>query len=382
MLLRSLILTGAVNGLFFILLMKNKTKVSHSDKILMLWMGIISLQLGFYYDNLSANPAFPVCLQLLSFSFPLINSPLLYFYIRSLTFGYNFKWRSAGVHLLPFIIFNCLSFFLHYAKDDYLFLKDGFPHFSGALNPGIGYFLTAMLAIVPGYYTFLGLFVLLRHQKALPDNYSYTEKINLNWLKWIVVSQLILFAGLFLFIKYGPGYRLVDYPHLFAVVGAILTLYVFFIGFCGLHQDAVPNNSTSPPGPLHEEYIEKTSYKNSGLSDEKADQLFIRLMLYMDGHKPFLNEDLSLAMLSGKLNITANQLSQVINQKARTNFFNFINGYRVESVKEKFRDPAMAHFSILGIAYDCGFRSKSSFNKIFKENTGQTPLEYRKTGMQ
>ena len=98
----------------------------------------------------------------------------------------------------------------------------------------------------------------------------------------------------------------------------------------------------------------------------------------MDEHKPFLNEDLSLAILAGELNITANQLSQVINQKTQTNFFNFINGYRVVAVAAKFKDPAMAHFSILGIAYDCGFRSKSSFNKIFKETTGQTPLEYRK----
>ena len=262
--LRSLILTGAVNGLFFILLLKNKAKVSGSDKILMLWMAIISLQLAFYYDNLAANPAFPAWLQLLSFSLPVVNSPLLYFYIRSLTFGYNFKWRRVSIHLLPFLVFNCLSFYLHYAKNDYLFLKDGFPHFSSALNPGVGYFLTALLAIVPGYYTFMSLFVLLNHQKALPDNYSYTEKINLNWLKWIVVSQLILFAGLFLFIKYGVGYGLTDYPHLFAVVGAILTLYVFFIGFCGLHQDAVPNNVTLPSRPFVEEQTEKLSYKIPG----------------------------------------------------------------------------------------------------------------------
>nr|WP_183572153.1 helix-turn-helix domain-containing protein [Mucilaginibacter sp. X5P1] len=257
-------------------------------------------------------------------------------------------------------------------------MKDGFPHFSSTLNSGVKYSLTALLAIIPGYYTVLSFLVLLRHQKRLPDNYSYTEKINLNWLKWIVVSLLILFAGLFLFIRYGVSYGLVGYPDLFAVVGAILTIYVFFIGFCGLHQDAVFNNGISLQVDTNEEDIIAANYKNSGLSDEKADQIFIRLKLHMDEEKPFLKEDLSLAMLAGDLGITANQLSQVINQKSRSNFFNFINGYRVEAVKDKFKDPALSAYSILGIAYDSGFRSKSSFNKIFKETTGQTPLQYRK----
>jgi AraC-like DNA-binding protein len=378
MLLRSLILTGAINSLFFILLLKNKPKNSDSDRILMLWMGIISLQLWFYYDNLSANPIFPAYLQLLSFSLPLINSPVLYFYIRSLSFGQGFKWRNILIHLLPFLIFNCMTFFLHYTKENYLFLKDGFPHFSSVLNSGVRYSLTALLAIIPGYYTILSFLVLMRHQKRLPDNYSYTEKINLNWLKWIVVSLLILFIGLFLFIKYGVSYGLVGYPDLFAVVGAILTIYVFFIGFCGLHQDTVFNNDLSLQENLNEENIVATSYKNSGLNDERADQIFIRLKLHMEEEQPFLKEDLNLAMLAGELEITSNQLSQVINQKAQTNFFNFINGYRVETVAAKFKDPTLAYYSILSIAYDSGFRSKSSFNKIFKETTGQTPLQYRK----
>jgi len=378
MLLRSLVLTGAINGLFFILLLKSKPKNSNSDQILMLWMGIISLQLGFYYDNLSVNPIFPGYLQLLGFSLPLISSPVLYFYIRSLSLGVGFKWKNILIHLLPFLIFNCIAFFLYYAKQNYLFLKDGFPHFSSALNPLVTYTLTALLALVPGCYVVLSFLLLLSHQKRLPDNYSYTEKINLNWLKWIVVSLLILFIGLFLFIKYGVSYGLVGYPNLFAVVGAILTVYVFFIGFCGLHQDAVFNSDRSLEGNLNEEDSITVNYKNSGLSDEKADQIFMRLKFYMDKEKPFLKEDLSLAMLARELEITANQLSQVVNQKSGSNFFNFINGYRVEAVKDKFKDPALAAYSILGIAYDSGFRSKSSFNKIFKETTGQTPLQYRK----
>ena len=319
MLLRSIIFTGAINGLFFILLLKNKPQNSDSDRILMVWMGIIALQLGFYYDNLSATPIFPGYLQLLGFSLPVISSPMLYFYIRSLSLGSGFKGKNILIHLIPFLIFNCVAFFLYYSKEHYLFLKDGFPHFKSILNWKVKFFLTALLAVIPGYYAVLSLFVLLRHQKVLPDNYSYTEKINLNWLKWIVVSLLILFIGLFLFIKYGVSYQLVDYSNLFAVVGAILTMYVFFVGLCGLHQDAVFNSDTSLQEDIHKQLI-AANYKNSGLSDERADQIFIRLKLHMDNEKPFLKEDLSLAMLAHELGITANQLSQVINQKSGSNF--------------------------------------------------------------
>jgi AraC-like DNA-binding protein len=345
----------------------------------MLWMGIISLQLGFYYDNLSTSPVFPEYLQLLSFSLPLISAPVLYFYIRSVSLEVSFKWKKIGIHLLPFLVFNGVAFFLHYSKAGDLVLQFGVPHFSNALNPGFSYFLTALLAIIPGYYTVLSWLVLLRHQESLPDNYSYTEKINLNWLKWIVISLLILFIGLYLFIRYGVSYGLVSYPNLFAVVGAILTVYVFFIGFCGLHQDAVFNKDFPIQSDVNEDDDLAANYKNSGLSDERANQIFTLLKLHMDEKKTFLKEDLSLAMLAAELGITSNQLSQVINQKSLSNFFNFVNGYRVDIVKDKFKDPAMAHYSILGIAYDSGFRSKSSFNKIFKETTGQTPLEYRKT---
>jgi AraC-like DNA-binding protein len=379
MLLRSFILTGAVQGVFFILLLKSKVKNSRSDGMLMAWMAIIALQLLFYYDNLGLSPVFPGYVQLISFSLPLLSAPVLYLYIRSVSFGWPSKWKSLSIHLLPYLIFNLTTFCLYYKAPRYLFLRYGFPHFNNGLNIGVIIFLTGLLAIVPGYYTIASFLVLLKYQKRLPDNYSYTEKINLNWLKWIVISLMMLFTGLFLFIKYGVNYGLVGYPNLFAVVGAVLAMYVFFMGFYGLRQNTALTDIPSPINP-EKEYTASPSYKNSGLTDEWLGAHFIKLKQHLDEKKPFLDEDLSLAMLAGQLKITPNQLSQIINQKSATNFYNFINAYRVDAVKLKLKDPAMAHYSILSIAFDSGFRSKSAFNKIFKEVTGQTPLEYQKSG--
>jgi AraC-like DNA-binding protein len=239
------------------------------------------------------------------------------------------------------------------------------------------FFLIALLAIIPGYYAILSLLVLLKYQKLLPDNYSYTEKINLNWLKWIVMSLLILFVTLFLIIKYGVGLGPLTYQNLFAVVGSILSFYIFFIGYFGLRQTTIFTNIPATAAVVSEINLQ-TNYKNSGIDDEMAEQLFKKLKLHMEENKPFLDENLSLAVLARQLDMTANQLSQIINQKSASNFFNFINGYRVQAIKEKLKDPAYGHYSILAIGYDCGFRSKASLNKIFKQMTGKTPSQYQK----
>ena len=375
MFLKSLILTGAIQGVFLILLLKTKRKNSDSDQLLIIWLGIMAAQLLFYYDNLSIRPLAPNSIQLLGFSLPLISSPALYLYIRSLSFGSQFYWKKTWFHLLPYLLFNLVVFYFYFINPAHVRISNGIPYFQMSLVTA--FFLVALLAIIPGYYAILSLLVLLKYQKLLPDNYSYTEKINLNWLKWIVISLLILFVTLFIIIKYGVGLGLLTYQNLFAVVGSILSLYIFFIGYFGLRQTTIFTDIAATINIVAEANLQ-ANYKNSGIDGEMAEQLFQKLKLHMEENKPFLDEDLSLAILASQLNITANQLSQVINQKSPSNFFNFINGYRVQAIKEKLKDPAYSHYSILAIGYDCGFRSKASLNKIFKQMTGKTPSTYQK----
>lgn len=380
MLLRSLLLTGAINGLFFILLLQTKHQKSKADTLLSVWMGLIATQLFFYYDNTSGHPILPYFVQLLAFSIPLLSSPVLYFYIKGLAFGEPYNIKKKLIHLLPYVLFNFICLYLNVKHPNAITLTDGLPHFDIGIYKSWTYLLPGLLAIIPGYYSIAGLFVLIKYQQTLPHNYSYTEKITLNWLKWMVTVLLLLFAALFILIKYGVTLGWITYHDLFKVVGAVLTLYVFFIGYLGFRQHSFINTlGTLPQMPVEEDeepvYL---SYKNTGLSDERAAELFEILNLHMKTQQPYLNDTLSLRMLAAQLHITPNQLSQVINQKARCNFFAFINQYRVEAVKAKLANPAMAHYSILSIAFDCGFKSKSAFNKIFKQATGLTPLEYQK----
>jgi AraC-like DNA-binding protein len=378
MIFNSLLLTGVIQGFFLILLLKSKRKNSISDYLLMTWFGIVSFQLMFYYDNLLPAPFAPNFLQILGFYLPLLSTPVLYLYVYSFSVGNNSLWKKYWIHLLPYSIFCGICLYLNLANSDTVTFSNGLPIFIDNFSSWFKNTLTFPLALIPAFYTVLSLQVLIKYQKLIPENYSYTEKINLNWLKWIVISLLVVFVTLFPLITYGVNLGLVTQQNLFAVVGSILTFYLFFIGFFGLQQTTVFTNI--PVEPNFERTTEsKSNYKNSGLSDEMVDDYFQKLILHTEENKPYLDENLSLATLAQQLDLTSNQLSQIINQKTSSNFFNFINGYRVEAMKERLKNPAFAHYSILAIGFDCGFQSKSSFNKIFKQMVGKTPLEFQKT---
>ncbi|NJK95779.1 MAG: AraC family transcriptional regulator [Bacteroidales bacterium] len=96
----------------------------------------------------------------------------------------------------------------------------------------------------------------------------------------------------------------------------------------------------------------------------------------MNDKKPYLEPKLTLNALAAELNISVNYLSQLINQYQGKNFYDFVNGFRIEEFKSRVLSPKNQHLTILALAFDSGFNSKSSFNLAFKKHTGLTPSEF------
>ncbi|MEM9719144.1 MAG: helix-turn-helix domain-containing protein, partial [Bacteroidota bacterium] len=103
------------------------------------------------------------------------------------------------------------------------------------------------------------------------------------------------------------------------------------------------------------------------------------LLALMEEEKLYEDVDLTLNSLSERLQISSGYVSQIINEKEQKNFFEFVNTYRVEAVKSKLLDPAFNNYTIMGIALESGFKSKSTFNAVFKKFTGQTPSGYKRS---
>jgi AraC-like DNA-binding protein len=112
-------------------------------------------------------------------------------------------------------------------------------------------------------------------------------------------------------------------------------------------------------------------------SQDEIERLKARVIELLEKDKLYLNESLSLTEMATCVGISNKKLSELLNQHLNTNFYNLVNDYRVNEVKERLKDCS-DKFTLVSIAYDSGFQSKASFNRIFKQKTGMSPALYRK----
>lgn len=134
------------------------------------------------------------------------------------------------------------------------------------------------------------------------------------------------------------------------------------------HQMDIPESSEE----------QKQKYENSTLQEAQKIKYVEKLTAFMDAEKPYLEPELTLAQIAEQVKIPAHSVSQIINEKLDVNFLDFINGYRVKEAQAKLVDPKFDHYTIISIAYEAGFNSKSTFYTAFKKQTGMTPSKYRK----
>jgi len=111
------------------------------------------------------------------------------------------------------------------------------------------------------------------------------------------------------------------------------------------------------------------------VNEEEFQELYLRLQAYMSDKKPYLDEDLSLSGLAEQLGVKPNKLSNILKSQAKVNFYTYINGFRIEQIK---KELVSTKEQVIIIAYNNGFKSKSTFNKVFKDFTGVSPTAYRR----
>jgi len=151
----------------------------------------------------------------------------------------------------------------------------------------------------------------------------------------------------------------------------VLTLFnaIFFFAFAlvltGMTAEAIlkPDNDVRLVMPV----TDRSDAKEKGR----------RLRETVAANRLYGDAELTLATLAVKLNIHPHDLSRIINVGLEKNFSDFINEFRVREISRKMRDPAYDRLTLLGIAYESGFNSKTTFNRVFKEMTGKTPAEYK-----
>ncbi|QGY44067.1 helix-turn-helix domain-containing protein [Maribellus comscasis] len=360
---KTISLIGFIQAIFGILIFVSKRPKHLSFTIITFWLFIIAISLGtklLPFDTV----------EYLKFGvFPILFShgPLLYLYVNSLV-NENFKlnWKHL-LHTLPIFIIG-----IQRSLGNQVSMNSS-PDLSENPNYIYNNIYYALLIISVVTYWILSIQLILKHRKSIPYFFSnYTAKNTLNWLILLIVVFLFLIV-IELFISYIEKLMNTKFTEL-SSIHINLTIFTFMLVFFGIKQTAIYKKQK-----ISLSDSVKTKNTQAALNERQEKDLNKEIIQYLKTKKPYTNPDYSLQMMVEDLNVPRYKISHVINASQKKNFFKFINEFRVKEVKEKLADPLYKHYTLLGIALECGFNSKTSFNRIFKEETGVTPSHYKKS---
>ncbi|MFT5823307.1 MAG: AraC-like DNA-binding protein [Crocinitomix sp.] len=369
---------GSVQSVFLATLVLAKKNKMLADKLLAIWLIFMGIHLFSYYMNVTGILFDYPFFDALSVAFPMLEGAFVFIYVSIITSKVQrLQWRYL-IPISPYIIFTAfIMLAAHRTEASPIDLVCTLKN-----EPTSIFFWAGVFRIYLGpIYLISSLFLLKKHKKNIGRNFSYTEKIDLKWLNYVVgIMSLVWIIAIIAnvlseYVEF-IGYRTSD-----DIIFSSLTIAIFFYGFFGITQQVIYSAPVIESPSSKPEKPKKTTanqYQNSGLKKEDSENYLQQLLQYMDEEAPYLEAKLSLKDVATALEISPNHLSQVINENLNKNFFDFVNEYRVDFVKDKMKDRANENYTLLALAFDSGFNSKSTFNLIFKKHTGQTPTQFMK----
>ncbi len=291
----------------------------------------------------------------LPFSLSYWIGPSFYCYIKTLTKGPGFKKQDLW-HFSP-IILN----YVHSAYHALLNNSNPWPYFHHIAEI---FESAAILSIA--IYLILSFRLIKQYRISLFDNVSNIERVDLRWVSHIIylIGGVCFLIVVFLVVSTlaGGRYTLKEWDDPRAFLLLIYSGILYWISISGFKQAQIHQI------PAHAEDEEEA---------KRPSEIVRKLDETIRDQKLYLNPELSLKDLSRAVDISERTISDTINQELNKNFYQLINEYRVEEIKRLLLDRGNDHMKIMSLAMEAGFNSKASFNRVFKQVTGQTPREFK-----
>lgn len=298
-------------------------------------------------------------LHLLPYGMSFVFGPAFYFYIRSLT-STSFKFQRK--HWPHFYLFS-----IDYIHSIYHLIYGRQPPKSQIELHGFIDELSSLAVFSMIYYLVLSWRLFSKYREDLPQQLSYTDQVALNWLRkffiWMVIS--VIATSIYTLAKVIIDFYTRD-AYMFQYMSIIV---ISWLGLAGLQQIQTQVDIQNT--------LDEKETSEETTPPPELDQHIYLLKQALEQEKLYLNPELNIRVLEDKTQLTAKEISTALNQGLKKNFYLFVNEYRVEEVKRRLTDPALGHLTIFGIATEAGFKSKATFNRLFKSITGLTPKQYR-----
>ncbi len=332
------------------------------------WFGIfLLLWATFWTDEIAGifghdiqQPAFQLIIRTIQY----FTALLFYFSVLQFTRPVNvFRSRMLLHLIMPLIYFVLLSVFLY-----------RFP-----ASKTFNIVLIILMLAQTLFYWLISFYRIRRHWRNLLNYTADTLDVDLSWLEKIIV---IIFLLMVFVITYN---MLFPFRSLNLFMNLIMTGVIYYVAYHSMRdREIFPFSSEGREEITALEAAEETTDREETrrklIPDEELISMKTKLHQLMLKRKPYLDPELNLLKLSEMLDTSPHRLSHIINTGFNENFFNFINKYRVDEAKTLLKDPAKNQYSVLGIGFESGFNSKTSFNQTFRKFTGQTPSDFRRSG--
>lgn len=328
--------------LFAVILLTDKNKKRRVNYFLAAFLLMLALQMAFILSERWIENYTPFASYLCLFGFAY--GPLLYFYTLHLAFNDFRLKKSHLLHALPFAIILL----------------------GGLADLGLCRFGSLLYVSLIAYVS-LSVRHILSYRLLVKNTHSTIDRINLSWLQW----TMIIFTVILLTDIYTHFYNELEPIPGVSIVSISLLILINGMFYKGLKQPQI-FQGVSQQSPVV--LVAEAREDEDDFTSEAR-----QIQEYFEEHKPYTNADLTLAQLAEAVSMPTRRLSEVINRHFQQNFMDFINSHRIDHAKELLSNPRDPKETIMEVMYDVGFNSKSSFNTIFKQKTGKTPSEYKRS---
>lgn len=362
--MQSFILVGASHA-FYLSFVLYRDRYDTSAKILSSYLVV----LGLIYSLVFVAQAFRA-MEILVFlwNISLLIAPFFLIYTQSVI-----EQRKKIAHYLYYFVPYFLSLFylvyllMFYSDRDLLTI---FSIGGISEKPLLYIFFNSLEYICIPVSSICSLLVIQKHQKRIANEFSYTDGIDLNWLRWFSITGLLIWLLVnipYLFLSYGLGW---PEEYNITIGFVVATPMIFVFGYYGYRQKSIFGQKDNV------QVLSVGKYTRTGLNDNKRKALAKEIDATVKGRKLYMQNKLSLDDLESCMGYSKHNISETINKELSKSFYEYINTLRVEEFERKVRSGEYNKFTLLAIAYECGFNSKTSFNRIYKEMRGKTPRAF------
>lgn len=304
----------------------------------------------------------------------LLIGPVVFFYTKSLL-NPNFKLQKKDLlHFLPTIFYGIYTLIVFVVDkvilDEFYFYADGRDK-----DLSNWYQATGLISMV--IYLILSLQYYFNYKNLIFDKVSYAETVLFQWIRNFMLAFLMLLLLRLLFFAINPNWGQFGSQFWYYITFSFIFYYIAITGYTNaIKQTTLFNKRQKIINVFEDEGLSKKMTSNPLVPESEKVHWKNKLTELMVKKQLFKNPQLTLKDVAEELETTTKMVSSIVNSIFKMNFNDFINHYRIEAIKNKLDNGEHNTSTLLGIALDCGFNSKATFNRAFKKSTSLSPKSY------